>query len=424
MHCGFCEKNGELHADFIPLSTIATDYGTPAYIYSASTIRETVGQLKLALAAALPAHRQPMIAFACKANSNLAVLKQMAVLGLGADIVSGGELARALAAGIPANRVLYSGVGKSESEILQAVDAGIYQINIESESELIRIDNAATRLEKPVDLAFRFNPDVEAFTHAKITTGMEENKFGLLQSDLFRLYRKAVENPFLRPCGVSMHIGSQLTSVEPFSKAFRKMAQLVQDLRGQGLTVSRTDLGGGLGVVYHNEAPFDLDAYARLIAEIIEPLGTRIIVEPGRFLVANAGILLTRVETVKRSGARRYIILDAGMNDLIRPALYDAWHGIRPVKAIPGNAPADIVGPVCETGDSFALQRPAGDFAEGDLVAIQSAGAYGASMGSTYNTRPLPPEIMVDGDRIAIVRKRQTVQDMLDRETMPDWLAP
>jgi diaminopimelate decarboxylase len=420
---GFSDKDGVLHAGTVPLPRIAGQFGTPAYVYSADGIRETVRGLQAAFANALPADAQPMIAFACKANSNLAVLKLMANLGLGCDVVSGGELERALGAGIPAKKIVYSGVGKSAAEIRRALDAGIFQFNVESAPEMDRIAVIAAEMGKAAPVALRFNPDVEAGTHAKITTGKEHNKFGLPRAEIMRLYAKAAATPSLNPVGLSMHIGSQLTSIEPYRQAFMKLAALANELRAVGLAVERLDLGGGIGVVYKDEKPLDLNAYAALVREIIHPLGARIVLEPGRMLVAGSGVLLARVEYMKRTEARRYVILDAGMNDLVRPAMYDAWHNIRPVEAKAGEqTPCDIVGPVCETGDTFALDRMMPPLSEGDLVAVMTAGAYGFAMASAYNTRPLPPEILVDGDRVALVRQRQSVRAILNDETIPAWL--
>lgn len=414
---GFIEKNGILHVEDIPLTDIAAQYGTPAYVYSAGAIRDSVNRLQKAFSGTLPAENLPLIAFACKANSNLSVLKIMASMGLGADVVSGGEMQRALKAGIPAEKIVFSGVGKTGAEIRDAIQANILQINVESAPELERIGRIAEELKRPVTVALRFNPDVEAGTHAKITTGKEENKFGLLQNEIETLYRYAVDHPYLKPSGLSLHIGSQLMELEPFRQAFTKMAALAQSLIESGLPLDTLDLGGGLGIVYQSESPPSLDEYAEIVRDVIHPLGTKIILEPGRLLVGNAGLLLTSVEYVKRTASRRYVILDAGMNELLRPALYEAWHPIRAVKHAPGPiTPCDVVGPVCETGDTFALARPLSDVAEGDLVAIMAAGAYGFAMASNYNTRPLPPEILVDGSRMTIVRPRQTVQDILESE--------
>ncbi len=416
---GFIERDGSLHAESVPLTRIAEKFGTPSYVYSAGAIRDSVQRLQKAFAAKLPQDSQPLIAFACKANSNLAVLRLMGGMDLGTDVVSGGEMQRALKAGIPPERIVYSGVGKSAAEIRAALQADILQLNVESAPELKRIGQIATELGKPVRVALRFNPDVEAGTHAKITTGKDENKFGLPRDELFAFYRAAAEHPYLKPVGISLHIGSQLTSLEPFREAFMRTASLARDLRDAGLPLESLDLGGGIGIVYQNEQSPCLDTYAEIVRDIIHPLNVQIILEPGRLLVGEAGVLLTRVEYVKRGKSRRYVILDAGMGDLMRPALYDAWHPIRPVRHDSGApvSPCDIVGPVCETGDTFAVNRPLPEVDEGDLIAIMAAGAYGFVMASNYNTRPLPAEIMVDGTETRIIRRRQSLQDILEAET-------
>ncbi len=415
---GFIEKDGALYAESVSLEDIAEQCGTPAYVYSAAAIRNSVSCLQSAFIRKLPSASQPLIAFACKANSNMAVLKLMGSLGLGADVVSGGEMERALRAGIAPDRIVYSGVGKSEGEIIRALQAGILQLNVESAPELERIGRIAQTLNKTVSIALRFNPDVEAGTHAKITTGKEDNKFGLLREEVETLYLYAHQHPHLKPVGLSLHIGSQLTNLEPFREAFGRMAALAKDLRAAGLPLESLDLGGGLGIVYRNEQSPCLDTYAEIVRDIIHPLDVKIILEPGRLLVGEAGLLLTSVEYVKQTKHRRYVILNAGMGDLMRPALYDAWHPIRAVKHKPGNAvsPCDIVGPVCETGDTFALARPLPEVEEGDLVAIMAAGAYGFVMASNYNTRPFPPEILVDGAKMTIIRPRQSVDDILEAE--------
>jgi diaminopimelate decarboxylase len=422
---GFTDSKGVLHADDVSLHDIAAEYGTPAYVYSASKIRDTVTRLQGAFTQALPADRQPLIAFACKANSNIAVLRLMAGLGLGADIVSGGEMARALKAGISPRKIIFSGVGKTDGEIIAALDHDIIQINAESRPELERIAALAKKAGKIAPISLRFNPDVDAGTHAKITTGKTENKFGMTRNEIVGLYEWTAKQPSLRPRGFSLHIGSQLTSLEPFRQAFGKLADLVNHIRGMGLPLESLDLGGGLGVVYNNEPPPDFAAYAKIIRDVIAPLGVQIILEPGRLLVGEAGLLLTRVLYVKEGDNRRYLILDAGMNDLIRPALYDAHHPIRPVD-VAGNRPTltcDIVGPICETGDTFAKNRELPEMKAGELAAIMVSGAYGFVMASNYNTKPFPAEIMVDGKRHALIRRRQTIQDILEKETIPAWLT-
>lgn len=421
---GFTDSKGVLHADDVSLHDLAAEYGTPAYVYSASKIRDTVTRLQGAFAQALPADRQPLIAFACKANSNIAVLRLMSSLGLGADIVSGGEMARALKAGISPQKIIFSGVGKTDGEINAALEQGIIQINAESRPELERIAALAKKAGKIAPISLRFNPDVDAGTHAKITTGKTENKFGMTRTEIVALYEWAAKQPSLRPRGFSLHIGSQLTSLEPFRQAFEKLADLASHVRGKGLPLESLDLGGGLGVVYHNETPPDLAAYAKIVRDIIAPLGVQIILEPGRLLVGEAGLLLTKVVYVKEGDNRRYLILDAGMNDLIRPALYEAYHPIRPID-VSANRPTltcDVVGPICETGDTFAKNRELPEMKAGELAAIMVGGAYGFVMASNYNTKPLPAEIMVDGKRHALIRQRQTIEDILEKESIPEWL--
>jgi len=422
---GFLDKNEVLHADDVSLHDIAAKAGTPSYIYSASKITDTVTRLKQAFAETVPADRQPLITFACKANSNVAVLRLMGSLGLGTDIVSGGEMARALAAGIDPQKIVFSGVGKTDEEITDALNSGILQINVESRPELERIAYIAEKMGKVAPVVFRINPDVDAGTHAKITTGKAENKFGIPRNEILPLYEWATKNPHLKPRGFSQHIGSQLTNLAPFRAAFTKLAALVEQVRAKGMEIESLDLGGGLGVIYKDETPPDLKQYAEIIHEILYPLNTQIILEPGRLLVAEAGVLLSRVIYVKEGENKRYLILDAGMNDLMRPALYEAWHTVRPVNS-PGDAALatyDIVGPVCETGDTFAKGRDLPDNLQaGDLVALMTGGAYGFVMASNYNTRALPAEVMVHGTKTAIIRPRDTIQAILDKDVIPDWL--
>lgn len=383
-------------------------------------------RLKTALRAALPADAQPLIAYACKANSSMAVLSHLGHLGLGADVVSSGELTRAITAGIAGDKIVYSGVGKSDDDLIAAMQAGVAQINIESEPEFERIVTLAAAhgssgQQRP-RIAFRMNPDVDAKTHAKITTGKEDNKFGLPLTDIERLYKVAASSSLIDVQGISVHIGSQLTALEPFAQAFQKTAAFVRHLRAQGLSVQSVDLGGGLGIVYEQEQSPCLARYATLIRDIIHPLQTRIILEPGRLIAGDAGLLLAKVTYVKKTAQRRYIILDAGMNDLVRPAMYDAYHPIRPVTIRAGDIlPYDIVGPVCETGDTFALSRAMPPVEAGDLVAIMASGAYGFSMASRYNSRPLPAEIMTREGAFQLVRPRENIRDILKDELIPQW---
>lgn len=419
---GFFEKDHILHADEVPLTAIAELAGTPAYVYSARRIRANIAALRDAFLAELPSDRQPLIAYACKANSHQAVLSLCRAQGLGADVVSGGELQRAVAAGIAPAKIVFSGVGKTDDEISLALAHNIRQINVESLEELARIAALATA---PVNVALRLNPNVDAGTHAKITTGKEDNKFGLPAPRIEAAFKEYKDHPFIRLRGLSLHIGSQLTSLEPFRAAFARLADFTRHLRAGGAIVDTLDLGGGIGIVYENEDAPCLRTYARIIRETIMPLDTALILEPGRMIVGDAGLLLTRVVYIKDTESRRYMILDAGMNDLVRPAMYDAWHAIRPANLDPAAdlVPYDIVGPVCETGDTFARGRVVPRAAAGDLMAIMTSGAYGAAMSSRYNTRPVPAEIMVDGTRAAVITPRKTIADIIALDTVPDWIT-
>ncbi len=422
MSSGFFEKDGVLLSDGVSLADVAATCGTPCYVYSTGRMDENVTRLQAALQAALPADAQPLIAYACKANSNLGVLKHLAGHGLGADVVSGGELQRARTAGIPADKIVFSGVGKSDADLETAIREGVAQINIESEPEYERILLLAQNLGATARIAFRMNPDVDAKTHAKITTGKEENKFGLPLADIERLYKAAAAAQHIDVQGLSVHIGSQLTTLAPFAEAFKKTAAFARHLLDQGLPLKSLDLGGGLGIIYEQESAPCLDSYAKLIRDIIHPLQARVILEPGRLLVGDAGVLLTRVTYVKKAGRRQYLILDAGMNDLVRPAMYDAFHPIRPVSPRPGAAaPFDIVGPVCETGDTFARDRAIPPVEAGDLLAIMASGAYGFVMASRYNTRALPAEIMTRNGQFLVVRPRENIRDILAEEIIPQW---
>ncbi len=422
MSAGFEELDGILHADGVPLTDIAAACGTPCYVYSGGILDESVTRLQKAFTNVLPTDAQPLIAFACKANSNMGVLQHLGIHGLGADVVSGGELLRARMAGIPGDKIVFSGVGKTDTDIEMALREGVAQINIESEPEYERIVAIAQKLNITARIAFRLNPDVDAQTHAKITTGKEENKFGLPLTDIERLYKTATVTKNIDVQGLSVHIGSQLTSLEPFREAFIKTAAFARSLMDQGLKIKSLDLGGGLGIVYEQERAPCLDTYATMVRDIIHPLQTKIILEPGRLLVGNAGLLLTAVTYVKKTAARQYLILDAGMNDLVRPAMYDAWHPIRPVAARSEPAqPFDIVGPICETGDTFARNRMIPPVQPGDLIAVMVAGAYGFVMASRYNTRPLPAEIMTRNGEFRVTRPRENIRDILGEETLPQW---
>jgi diaminopimelate decarboxylase len=417
----FDYRNGELFAEDVAVSRIAAEVGTPFYCYSTATLVRHFTVFRDALAAA---RLDATVCFACKANPNVAVIRTLAELGAGADVVSEGELRQALAAGVPPGRIVFSGVGKTRRELELAVAKGILQINVESEPELLVLSEVAAARGIRMPVSIRVNPDVDAGTHAKITTGKKENKFGIEWTAAHEVFRRARQLPGIEVVGVACHIGSQLTDLEPFRNAFLKVRDLVAMLRADGFDIRRLDLGGGLGVPYDDEIPPAPAAYADIIRTTLGDLGCRIIVEPGRLLVGNAGILVSSVVYVKEGATRTFLIVDAAMNDLMRPALYDAHHSIRPVTEPPegaGLAPVDVVGPVCESGDTFARQRPLPAMAPGDLLAFCTAGAYGAAMSSTYNSRPLIPEVLVKGHGFAVVRARPTYEDMLALESLPDW---
>lgn len=367
----------------------------------------------------------PLICFAVKANSNQAVIKTFGQLGAGADVVSGGELRRALAVGIPASKIVFSGVGKTAEEITFALQQNIFQFNIESEPELMLVAQLAEKIGKKAAICLRVNPDVDAQTHAKISTGKAENKFGIDRQHIMALYQAAQHLPGLNVVGLAVHIGSQITDFSAFGKAFASISQLVAELRQKNLPVNRIDVGGGIGIPYRGETPPSLASYAALIEKWIAPLNCQLLVEPGRYLVGNGGILVSRVLYVKKGKTRQFLIIDAAMNDLLRPSLYEAWHEFQLVQQPQENQPRqlyDIVGPVCETGDTFASQRPLPPVQPGDLVAILSAGAYGAAMASTYNSRLLAPEILVKGNQFKIVRPRLNYDTLLGYDQLPDWL--
>ncbi len=421
LRSGFTYVGGELACDGVALTHIADAVGTPFYCYSSAALEAQYRRFADAFA-----DQGGTIHYAVKANPNLAVIGTLARLGAGADVVSEGELRRALAAGIPPARIVFSGIGKTREELGFALDTGIHQINVESEPELDALSEIASAKGTNAAIALRVNPDVDARTHAKISTGKKENKFGIELGRIHEVAQRAARLPGITLRGLAVHIGSQLTDLAPFRLAFARLAELVGELRGMGLTIDQLDLGGGLGVAYHDEAAPALADYAALVKGAVGNLGVALAFEPGRLLVADAGALVAKVLYVKNGTTRRFLILDAAMNDLIRPALYDAWHDIVPLRQAPPAAPTepiDVVGPVCETGDTFATQRALPPIAAGALVAILSAGAYGAAMSSTYNSRLLVPEVLVRGAEFAVVRGRPSHRDLLSQDTIPAWLS-
>lgn len=421
---GFQHIEDNFHADGVKLTDIARDNQTPCYVYAHSLIKENFLRLKNTFDAEMP-DQAPLIAYACKANSTLAILSSLAELGSGADIVSGGEMIRAIEAGIQPEKIVFSGVGKTYEEIASAIDNNIAQINIESPAEMDLISRIAADKKVKMRISFRLNPDVDAKTHSKITTGKRDSKFGIAPDVIRELYKKAADDPCLDPLGVSVHIGSQLTTIEPFREAFTLLADFVRTLQeDDGHEIQTLDLGGGIGIIYDDETLFDLTEYVHLIREIIAPLGTRIILEPGRTLLGNAGLLLSRVLYFKQSGDKNFLVVDAGMTDFMRPSLYDAIHPVVPVIQDKGATKTyDIVGPVCESSDVLAknVVLPVELETPGSLVAFMMAGAYGSVMASLYNARALPAEIMVKDGLAREIRTRVNVRDILARENIPDW---
>jgi diaminopimelate decarboxylase len=418
----FSYRNGVLHAEAVDLNVLAEKVGTPFYCYSTATLERHYR----VFADAFP--KDSLIAYSVKANGNLAVLKTLSRLGAGADVVSGGELKKALLGGIAPGRIVFSGVGKSKAEMKLALEAGIYQFNVESEAELLALSDVASALGTTAPITFRVNPNVDAKTHAKITTGTAETKFGIAWSRVREAYALAARLPAIRIVGIDLHIGSQLVDLEPFETAFGKLVELTAQLRRDGHTIERLDLGGGLGVPYvqDNTPPPDPAAYGRMATRVTAALGCQLILEPGRLIAANAGILVTRVLYIKQGEEKTFAIVDAGMNDLIRPALYDSHHDIVRVReAAPGVARQryDVVGPVCETSDIFAADRELPELKSGDLVAILTAGAYGAVMASAYNARPPAPEVLVKDGLWSVVRPRLDDDALFGSERIPDWLA-
>jgi diaminopimelate decarboxylase len=415
-------RNNRLYMEGVPLEDLAEAFGTPLYCYSATRITENFERYRKSFAEVLPKDGFT-ICYACKANSNQAVLRLLKNLGAGADIVSGGELARALKAGIRPSKIVYSGVGKSAEELTEALNLGLFQINVESAEELELLSRLACKTGKTARVSLRVNPNVDARTHAKITTGKKENKFGVDIGEAPAFYARARALPGIEAVGVAVHIGSQLTSLEPFARAYARLAALVRTLRRAGHDIRRVDLGGGIGITYKNETPPDLRRYAALVKKIIGPLNVHVVLEPGRSLVGDAGVLLTRVMQVKKGHGKDFLILDAAMNDLLRPSLYDAYHRVTPCRKGGKSTLYDVVGPVCETGDTFLTGERLPRMQTGDLAAIMTGGAYGAVMASTYNTRPLVAEALVKGKRFALVRARESVERLIARDKVPGWLA-
>jgi diaminopimelate decarboxylase len=418
----FAYRNGVLHAEAVDLVALAEAVGTPFYCYSTATLERHYRVFAGAFADV-----DALVCYAMKANSNQAVIATLARLGAGADVVSEGELLRARAAGIPSGKIMFSGVGKTARELALAVEQGILCVNVESEAELELLAAIAVGKDRAADISIRVNPDIDPKTHAKIATGKAENKFGIPISRAREVYARAAKLKGVRVVGVDMHIGSQITELDPFSDAFALLADFVSVLRADGHTISHVDLGGGLGIPYRedNEPPPDPDAYAAVVKRATRGLGCRLIFEPGRLIVGNAGILVTRVLYVKKGEAKTFVIVDAGMNDLVRPTLYDAHHDIRPVHEAPVGAQrivADVVGPVCESGDFLALGRGIAEPKPGDLLAVMTAGAYGAVEAGTYNTRALVPEVLVRQGEWALVRPRVTAEELIALDRLPPWL--
>ncbi len=422
----FAYKDGILHAEDVPLPDIAREIGTPFYCYSTATLERHYRVFREAFGKGEEG-REPLVCFSVKSNSNLGVVSTLAAMGSGADVVSEGEIRIARAAGIPADKIVFSGVAKQAREMAYALDEGILMFNVESEPELERLNEVAMSKGVRAPIALRVNPDVDAKTHVKITTGKAENKFGIAWERARHVYGRAAQMDGIEIVGVDVHIGSQITTLDPFRDAFARVAELVRELKDEGHAVTNVDLGGGLGIPYAqgNEPPPHPEEYGRIATAAFEGLGVRLLFEPGRIITGNAGILVTEVVYLKHGQEKDFVILDAGMNDLIRPTLYDAWHDFLPVTEANVDTPrfrADVVGPVCESGDTFAKDRDLPRLAAGDLVAILSTGAYGAVQASTYNARPLAAEVLVRGGDWAVVRERQTYDALLAQNRLPGWL--
>lgn len=417
----FQSRGGELYCEDVSLAAIAAEVGTPVYVYSTAAMCRQAEALR----AGLEGIADPLIAYAVKANPNKAVIATLAESGLGADVVSGGEYKRALGAGVAPEKIVFSGVGKSEDEMRLALEGGLFQFNVESLAEAEMLSGIATAMGRTAPIGFRINPDVAAGGHAKITTGSAENKFGIAIGEALDAYTRAAALPGLRVQGVAVHIGSQLTSLDPLERAFNRVGELIAALRDAGHDIKVADLGGGLGLHYDPAQPPPPSPadYGAMVRRVTEGWNARLVFEPGRLLVGNAGVLLSRVVRVKPGVTDPFVIVDAGMNDLMRPTLYDAWHGIEAVKPSGSKQRANVVGPVCETGDTFATGRDMDEVAAGDLVVFRTAGAYAAAMAGTYNTRALTPEVLVDGERWAVVRPRLDVDALIAADRVPDWLG-
>jgi len=416
----FQYRDRVLHAEDLAIPDLAERYGTPFYCYSAATLRRHVRVMRDAFEGI-----DTLVAYAMKANSNQAVLRLLAAEGAGADVVSLGELERAVAAGIAPERIVFSGVAKTRAEMRRALEIGIHCFNLESEPELERLNEVAREMDTVAPVSVRVNPNVDARTHAKISTGKSENKFGIPYEAARPVYERIAAMAHVRATGVDMHIGSQIIDLDPFDNAFRLLSELVAELRSDGHRIAHVDVGGGLGIPYRldNAPPPEPAAYSRIVRDRVTALDCDLILEPGRLIAGNAGIMVTRVEYVKKGADRTFVIVDAGMNDLMRPTLYEAHHDLQPVVADPDatRIMADVVGPVCETGDYIALNRSIDAPREGDLIAVMSAGAYGAVMSGSYNSRPLVAEVMVDGENAHAIRPRQTIEDLIALDSVPDW---
>ena len=415
-------RNGELHAEDVPLSRIAEEVGTPVYVYSRATLERHLQVFREGLAGA--GLGDPLIAYSVKANPNGALLAVLARHGAGADVVSAGELLRAVAAGIPAGKIVFSGVGKTAAEMRIALEHGIYQFNLESEPEAEMLSAIASEIGKVANVAYRINPDVDALTHAKISTGKAENKFGIPYESSIDAYAALAKMPGLRIQGVDVHIGSQLTTLAPFEAAFTRLGVLIGQLREAGHIIETADLGGGLGVPYDPSEPLPPSPaeYGAMVRRVTEGWNVRLLFEPGRVIAGNAGVLLSQVIRIKQGATTPFVIVDAAMNDLVRPAMYEAWHDIRAVRPRNSQITASVVGPICETGDTFATGRTMDAVEAGDLIAFATAGAYGANMATTYNSRPLVPEVLVSGDKWAVVRARPPIEALIAGDSIPDWL--